>query len=238
MGREDAIYRMLQDIVAEHISQIAMPEVGIVQTVDKATYTVTCMLPYDQVVTGKLRVAEMYTGNGFGITNLPKVNDEVLIVFQGGRPNDGFVVGRLYGQDVPPQFSINDWMIRHERGSKLTLKDGGDIELDANGGSVATMTQAGVVTIRNAQGTLTMAADGKVTYEAGLATFEIDPVGKFKLANSTAELLAVFDDLLTQLTTAQNILGAGPPAAVISGFNPAVLALMQVIQTKLRTLKT
>ena len=67
---------------------------------------------------------------------------------------------------------------------------------------------------------------------------------KLALGNGTVELLALLDQLLTQLTTSPNML-AGPAtvAQLIAGtataqFNPAILAQLNIIKTQLETIKT
>jgi hypothetical protein len=198
-----------------------------------------------------------------------------MVIFQGGRPNDGYVVGRLYGpDDPPPSFNYGDWQIRHESGSKMvldksgnvtttskgnakslldkdgnasvessggakaTLKSGGDIEAVSSGNAKLTLKSGGDVEAQSSGGLkLTLKSNGDMEVTSTNATFKVTAGGKFVMSNATAELLTLLDDLLTQLTTAGNILGAGPPAAVVSQFNPATLVLLNLIKTKLATLK-
>ncbi len=61
--------------------------------------------------------------------------------------------------------------------------------------------------------------------------------GQIEIKNQTVELISELVDLLTAMTTPSNITGAGPPTAVVSQFNAIVLGQLQVIKTKLMTLK-
>lgn len=152
MAGERDVYRIIQGMITEAIANIALPEPAVVTAVFPDTYTVQCMLVYDQVVTGQLRVMESYTGRGFGITNLPKAGDEVMVIFQGGRPNDGYVVGRLYGpDDPPPSFQYGDWQLKHESGASLLLDAAGSATIKTNGGTLA-LSADGKFAVRNLVG--------------------------------------------------------------------------------------
>lgn len=50
-----------------------------------------------------LRVAQPWSGNGYGVMFLPRINDEVLVDFLEGDPDRPIVVGAVYnGKDEPP----------------------------------------------------------------------------------------------------------------------------------------
>lgn len=253
-GERDA-YPIIMEMIAEAIKNIALPEPAIVTNVYPDTYTVQCRLIYDQVITGKLRVMESFTGNGFGITNLPQAGDEVMVLFQGGRPNDGYVVGRMYGpDDRPAAFTYGDWQMRHQSGSKLLLNKAGDLiatgrensklllkangqlEATSSGNAKVTLQTNGTVEAMSSSGVkLTLSENGTAELHTANGTFKMTAAGQFVMSNATAELLGLLDDLLTQLTTVGNMLC--PPPTGIGNFNPATIALMTVIKTKLATLK-
>lgn len=215
MGREDSVYRLLQDIVAEHISQIALPEIGIVQSVDKDSYTVVAKLVYDEVVSAPLRVAESFTGNGFGITNLPNIGDEVVVVFQGGRPNDGYVIGRLYGDDIPPSFNIKDYQLQHKSGSKVTLKDNGDVELSVKNAGTATLKADGSVeAIAKGGAKIVLSPNKDITITgANGRNIQLDQTGKF-LTNTgldfTSEALLLAVNFLTKYDAHTHLVTTAP----------------------------
>src|SRR5215213_2628193 len=75
------------------------------------------------------RVATLMGGNNRGSWFIPDVNDEVLVVFEGGDPRRPYVIGGLWnGSDSPPETmdgaGKNDKkVIRSRNGVKLTMDD-------------------------------------------------------------------------------------------------------------------
>lgn len=132
------------------------------------------------------RVATLMGGNNRGSWFIPDVNDEVLIVFEGGDPRRPFVLGGLWnGTDSPPQsmdgggqnnlkilrsrngvkITLDDqdgqekFIAETPAGQKITLKDGpGSVEIvDSNGNSVKLQSSG-----------ITVNASAKVTVTASL----------------------------------------------------------------------
>lgn len=135
------------------------------------------------------RVATFMGGKNRGSWFIPDVNDEVLILFEGGNPRRPYVVGALWnGSDTPPEsmdgagnnylkvlrsrngvkLTLDDTdgqekcIIETPGGQKLTMKDGpGSIEIvDSNGNSIKLETSG-----------ITVTASAKVTVNA--STVEI-----------------------------------------------------------------
>ena len=135
------------------------------------------------------RVATLMGGKNRGSWFIPDVNDEVLILFEGGNPRRPYVVGALWnGSDTPPEsmdgagnnylkvlrsrngvkLTLDDTdgqetcIIETPGGQKLTMKDGpGSVEIvDSNGNSVKLETSG-----------ITVTASAKVTVNA--STVEI-----------------------------------------------------------------
>lgn len=75
------------------------------------------------------RLATLMGGNDRGSWFIPDVNDEVLVVFEGGDPRRPYVVGGLWnGKDAPPQSmdgsgDNNLKVLRSRNGVKITLDD-------------------------------------------------------------------------------------------------------------------
>lgn len=68
----------------------------------------------DTIETFWARSAYPGAGNQHGLINLPEVNDEVLVAFEGGSFNTPFVVGGLYnGTDKPPINPIVNNVVMH-----------------------------------------------------------------------------------------------------------------------------
>ncbi len=121
------------------------------------------------------RLATFMGGNNRGSWFVPDVNDEVLVVFEGGEPRRPYVIGGLWnGRDKPPQSmdgaGKNEAKVLRSRngvkvtledkdgqeklvletpgGQRLTLKDGpGTVELvDSNGNSLKLETSGVTLT--------------------------------------------------------------------------------------------
>jgi uncharacterized protein involved in type VI secretion and phage assembly len=143
------------------------------------------------------RLATMMGGNNRGSWFVPDVNDEVLVVFEGGDTRRPYVVGGLWnGSDKPPEsmdgsgnnykkvlrsrngvkVTLDDqdgqekFICETPGGQKITLKDGpGAVEIvDSNGNSIKLET-AGVTVTASAKVTVNAS---QVAVSAGLVTVD------------------------------------------------------------------
>jgi uncharacterized protein involved in type VI secretion and phage assembly len=130
------------------------------------------------------RLATMMGGNNRGSWFVPDVNDEVLLVFEGGDTRHPYVVGGLWnGKDAPPQAmdsggSNDKKVLRSRNGVKITLDDQSGQEkliCETPGGQKVTLTDGpGVVEIVDSNGNsvkletagITVTASAKVTINA------------------------------------------------------------------------
>jgi uncharacterized protein involved in type VI secretion and phage assembly len=130
------------------------------------------------------RVATLMGGNNRGSWFIPDVNDEVLIVFEGGDPRRPYVIGGLWnGNDAPPESMDgggNNYkkVLRSRNGVKITLDDQDGQEkliLETPGGQKITMKDGpGAVEIVDSNGNsvkletsgITVTASAKVTINA------------------------------------------------------------------------
>jgi uncharacterized protein involved in type VI secretion and phage assembly len=94
------------------------------------------------------RLATLMAGNNRGTWFVPDVNDEVLVIFEGGDPRRPYVIGSLWnGRDTPPDSmdgAGNNYrkVIRSRNGVKVTLDDTNGQErltLETPGGQKLTM---------------------------------------------------------------------------------------------------
>jgi uncharacterized protein involved in type VI secretion and phage assembly len=113
---------------------------------------------------------------------MPEVDDEVLLVFQGGDPRWPFIVGGLWnGQDAPPTSASaenNLKVIKSRNGVVITLDDSQgqeSIKLETPGGCSLTLKDGpGAVTVEDSNGNsiklesagITVTASAKVTVNA------------------------------------------------------------------------
>jgi uncharacterized protein involved in type VI secretion and phage assembly len=93
------------------------------------------------------RLSTLMAGNNRGTWFVPDVNDEVLVVFEGGDPRRPYVVGGLWnGSDAPPERMDGAGrnvrkVVRSRNGVKITLDDQDGQEsliLETPGGQKAT----------------------------------------------------------------------------------------------------
>jgi uncharacterized protein involved in type VI secretion and phage assembly len=130
------------------------------------------------------RLATMMAGNNRGTWFVPDVNDEVLVVFEGGDPRRPYVIGALWnGKDSPPESmdgAGNNYkkVIRSRNGVKVTLDDQDGQEkliLETPGGQRVTMKDGpGSIVIEDSNGNsvkletsgITVTASAKVTVNA------------------------------------------------------------------------
>jgi len=132
------------------------------------------------------RLATFMGGNDRGSWFIPDVNDEVLIVFEGGDPRRPYVIGGLWnGNDAPPDSmdgAGNNYrkVLRSRNGVKLTLDDTDGQEkfiAETPGGQKITLKDGpGAVEIEDSNGNsikletsgITVTASAKVTINATL----------------------------------------------------------------------
>lgn len=133
------------------------------------------------------RVATLMGGNNRGSWFIPDVNDEVLIVFEGGDPRRPYVLGGLWnGSDSPPESmdgAGNNYkkILRSRNGVKITLDDNDGREscvVETPGGQKITLKDGpGTVEIVDSNGNsvkleasgITVNASAKVTINASTA---------------------------------------------------------------------
>ncbi|CAN5817490.1 phage baseplate assembly protein V [soil metagenome] len=143
------------------------------------------------------RLATMMAGNNRGSWFIPDVNDEVLLMFEGGDTRRAYVVGALWnGSDAPPEsmdgsgnnykkvlrskngvkITLDDqdgqetFICETPGGQKITLKDGaGSVEIvDSNGNSIK-LESAGVTITASAKVTVNAS---QVAVSAGMVTVD------------------------------------------------------------------
>ena len=107
----------------------AQPRLGVVSSVDTATYTARVSVQPEGVMSGWLPVASAWVGAGWGMGCLPAPGDQVLVIWQEGDAEQGIIVARLWSSSVPPpQVPVGELWLQHKTGSYLKLHNDGSIE--------------------------------------------------------------------------------------------------------------
>lgn len=130
------------------------------------------------------RLATFMAGNNRGSWFIPDVDDEVLVVFEGGDPRRPYVIGSLWnGRDTPPETMDGAGknfkkVLRSRNGVKITLDDNDgreQLKLETPGGQSLTLKDGpGAVEIVDSNGNsikletsgITITAAAKVTVNA------------------------------------------------------------------------
>ncbi|GAB4525718.1 MAG: phage baseplate assembly protein V [Anaerolineae bacterium] len=128
------------------------------------------------------RLATMMAGNNRGTWFIPDVDDEVLVMFEGGNPRRPYVIGALWnGSDAPPESMSQDNNIKaiHSRQDiRITLDDTSGavrLQLDTPGGHSITLSDGQTtITIQDSTGNtikmepsgISITTSGKVTVNA------------------------------------------------------------------------
>lgn len=84
-----------------------------------------------------VRVAAAYAGNGFGLYMRPSVDDEVIVIWPDGAPdNGGILIGRVWSaSDQPPSKAGDDpedvlLMVESGKNIRIVVQGGGKIVLE------------------------------------------------------------------------------------------------------------
>lgn len=83
--------------------------------------------------------------------------------------------------------------------------------------------------------TLNITNSANLTIKNDNLTIELDPNGKISISGSSAELLTLIKDIITNLKTTQTCIGIGNPVTSVV-INPAFVTLMTALETLIGTL--
>jgi phage baseplate assembly protein gpV len=133
----DSIVGVMKKVAQQEAQKIYTTELGIVTAIfphaaedDKDNYQCSIQLKNRKQSDGsdfELRKVPIATSH-LGWTNIPSVNDLVLVTFIGGDLNAPVIIGRLYNDsDRPPVNKEKEILLQHN------LKEGGSLKLDAEG---------------------------------------------------------------------------------------------------------
>ncbi len=194
----ESIVGVMKKVAEQEARKIYTTELGIVTAVfphssdnDKDNYQCSVKLKNRKQPDGtdfELRKVPIATPH-LGLTNIPNVDDLVLVTFVGGDLNAPVIIGRLYNdQDQPPLNQEKEFLLQHN------LKDGGCLKLDAEG--VITLTskdKKSIVTIQDQEITSTNEKctvelkDGDLTLKNQQCTVTLKG-GEITLTNGTCKI--------------------------------------------------
>lgn len=124
------------------------------------------------------RLATLMAGNNRGSWFIPDINDEVLVIFEGGDPRHPYVIGTLWnGQDTPPETmdgAENNYLkkIRSRNGVQITMDDTDGQEtliLETPGGQTVTLKDGpGTIETKDSNGNTVTLDPGGITVTASI----------------------------------------------------------------------
>lgn len=151
-------------------------------------------------LTDWVRVARPYAGNGYGVYWLPEVGDEVLVTFHMGDPDQPFVIGSLWNNDVdklPEETAVEKNTIKRiktVKGHEIVFdeEDGKEnIVIHTPGNMTVTLQDEkktiiiqdgdgkNLLTLNGDKGEITVTAEKKIVLDAaGASTLTLDGNGK------------------------------------------------------------
>ncbi len=139
-----------------------MFEIGVVREVDAENYRVKVEFISSGLITDWIRVATLYSGNGYGLLMMPDVGDEVLVANVHG---EFVVIGRLFGGDRPPSCDEGEMVLKHVSGTEVRIRRDGEIEISINDSVQARLKPTGEVEIE-ANGDVKITAQGPAEIKA------------------------------------------------------------------------
>ena len=137
------------------------------------------------------RIATLMGGNNRGSWFIPDVNDEVLVVFEGGDARRPYVIGALWnGKDSPPQSmdgagNNNLKVLRSRNGIKVTLDDTKGREtliLETPGGQK--------VTLQDGPGSVEVSDSNRNSIKLDASGITITTSSKLTISASTVDITA------------------------------------------------
>jgi len=107
----------------------AQPRLGVVSSVDPATFAARVQIQPEGVLSGWLPIASPWVGAGWGLACPPALGDQVLVLWQEGDAEHGIIVGRLWSSTAStPGAPVGELWLMHATGSFLKLHNNGSIE--------------------------------------------------------------------------------------------------------------
>lgn len=109
------------------------PQLGTISTFDPNYYTAKVLLQPGDVLTNDIPVITSLSGNNWGISTPPVPGQMCVVIFIGGSPNNGVVVGLGYNDDYRPMPTPAGeiWLV-HQSGASIKFTNDGKLLVDGN----------------------------------------------------------------------------------------------------------
>jgi uncharacterized protein involved in type VI secretion and phage assembly len=170
------------------------------------------------------RIATLMGGNNRGSWFIPDVNDEVLVLFEGGDPRRPYVVGGLWnGSDAPPESMDGGGknykkVLRSRNGVKVTLDD-----KDGQESFVAETPGGQKVTLKDGPGTIELADSNGNSIKLDPGGITINAAIKLSITASTIDVSASMVSVNAPMATFSGTVQANTvitPSVVGASYTP------------------
>ena len=114
-------------------SMRGQPRFGTVTSTDCGTYTARVMLQPEGVLSGWLPILTPWVGAGWGVVCPPAPGDQVMVLAQEGKADQGVIIGAAFSTvRAPPDVPLGELWLVHGSGSFIRLQNDGTIRINGD----------------------------------------------------------------------------------------------------------
>jgi phage baseplate assembly protein gpV len=148
--------------IVGQVSQFGAPRCGLVASFNPQTYCAKVTIQPEDTLTGWLPILSPWVGPGWGLVAPLPIGVQVLVLQDRNDAQQGVIVGVVYSEvDTPPNTAAaGEFLLLHQTGAYLTLKNDGSVDINA---------PAGLNVTGNMAVTGAIAVSGNVTAGQGTA---------------------------------------------------------------------
>jgi len=118
----------------------AQCRMAIVDGYDPARHCAKVRVMPENALSGWLPILAVWSGNGWGLFAPVTPGEQVMVYFQEGSKEAGFIAGRLFStSDAPLPVPSGEFWLVHQSGSFLKLHNDGSVQLNTAGNLNATV---------------------------------------------------------------------------------------------------
>lgn len=181
--------------------EYSLPQLATISSYDASNHAVKVILqPVDPEIgeqeSNWMPLGAIGIGNGWGVAVGPQIDDQVLVVYEGGDFSSGTIVARVFSvaQQAPVVPSGEIWAV-HQTGAFIKMVTSGDIDVSTPGNLNATV--AGNMTANVAGNANTTATQANVTASQSASvtapTIKLGASGQTLLQFVTSAFMALFN---------------------------------------------